>query len=213
MMVSNFSNASAFRPWPLGYGDKQGGSYAAFGNANAYGGGSSANMLVSSLRWTNTDYDMVIWGVMVQGLISSAFTSNQIAQIAFYRATSFTVADSGGSDVASTFGSRRNSTMPEISSFDGYSFRIADAGTTGLTVGTRTLGNILYSDSIQTGTVSSSLTKSGQYRSFINNPVVIHENEGIVGYGVYALTGGTIIPQLMIDFDIVPTEVTARFYT
>ena len=173
----------------------------------------SAGEIILSYRWTNQDYDLVIWGYSTQISVDSAFSTAQLITLTSYKASSFTVMDTGGVDASSGFGEPRCSTMPSLSSFGSFDIRVASAGTSGLTAGTRTLSNAILEETIPTGTVAKSVSKAGQHVFFVANPVLLHANEGVVVKSMTDIVGGTIVPEFSIDFDIVPTEISSRIYS
>ena len=210
-MSSFFSDAGPNRPWPL----RGGGSYTALGQGNAWSSGMAANAVLLAYRWANPDYDLVLWGIGIQIPCAVAFTANQLAGISAYKASNFTTMYTGGTDISSGFGVARDSNMPTISYFNGLSIRMASAGTTGLTAPTPapTLSNLFFAEATGTGTTVG-IPKPGSYRSFINNPIVLHKDEGGVVTLASALSGsGAIAPQFVLDFDIVPTSVTSHIYS
>jgi hypothetical protein len=149
--------------------------------------------------------------------VAVAFAASQIAGFLWYKATGFSAQYTGGGDYTQYFGVPRDSNMPTLASFNGISVRLASSGATGLSAPTPapTLGNAFFGDSIITGTTIN-LPKPGTYMNFEKAPVIIHANEGgvteYIGASVLGSGASSVAPQFTIDFDVVPTELSAQIY-
>jgi hypothetical protein len=162
------------------YFGNAGGAYTAIGAmpiAGAYGG-MATGTTIGVIRWTDSNYKLVIRGFTAELFITDPFTTAQFVSIAAYKLTNFTSAYSGGIDATAYFGTPQDSAMPALT---GATVRVANAGSTGLTTGTRTRSNYIFiTDPVWSGTTAGAKSSAlVNLREEDGAPQILHANEGI----------------------------------
>jgi len=214
-------------PFPLSYYNpttgvkKKGGAYEAIGQLGLYYG-LAAGDLIASLRWSNTDYAMLITGFGVRLSCPVAFTTPQFVGVMSYKALGLTTDATGGTDIKSIFGTPRRTIMgaPKIAGVQAATASPAAPGHTPLTHGTRTgLSNVIFGQSAYTG-AAANINDPGVYLDLpIANakPIFVEANEGFEIQNAVALpvayTAGCLSIQLILDWLEIPTEIVDQYFS
>jgi hypothetical protein len=199
---------------------KIGGSYNAVGQLGPYYNMATGS-IIFSLRWTDPDYFMAITGFGSQMAFVAPFTAAQLLGLVTYKLTNYTVEDTGGTSILSVFGTRRSENM-HATCVAAVKMATADIvtptpGSTPLGAGTRTVGNVIYGEAVDTGTTSR-VPKAG---SLIDLPIaqckheIIGLNEGIeirtAGALPASYANGMFIPQVILDWMEIPNELRDEY--
>jgi len=214
-------------PFPLTYVNpstgikKKGGAYEAIGQLGTYYG-LAAGDLIAALRWSSTDYAMLITGFGVRLSCPVAFTTPQFIGVMSYKAFGLTTDATGGTDIGSIFGTPRRTTMgaSKIAGVRAATAAPASPGHTPLTHGTRTgLSNVIFGQSAYSG-AAANINDPGIYLDLPianDKPLFIEANEGFEMQNAIALpaaaTNGLLSIQLILDWLEVPTEIIRDYFS
>lgn len=195
------------------WGTKSGGFYKATGSISITPSSSitsdRTNGIIGSIRWTNTDYAVVVQSFGFQFLTTTGFASADRIGMTAYKVTNYTAVDTGGTNVTSSFSAPTLSGMP-VSKVD--SVVICSGATAAMTAGTRTLGNAIYSSQSMVGTGSGTLQPGTIYQFKWNDdePTILLANEGIeyqIPYGLTLPANKNLIVNVITSWAEVPREI------
>ena len=160
--------------------------------------GVAANGPVFSFRNTGTNL-ILIHRLQVGFVTTTAFTTAQALSYAVYRATGFTVSDSGGTALYTAGQNKYRTSFTNISSAP--DIRIGSTGA--VTAGTRTLDTVALGIAGGSSTaVGTSLQPTGLITHDAGDyPVVLAQNEGLVMTNLIAMgAAGVINLHVNIEF-------------
>jgi hypothetical protein len=163
--------------------------------------GVGANLPVFSMRWTDPDYLALFLSFQWWWALTTGFSAAQLVDHRLYKATGWTVADSGGAAVSL---SKKDSISP-VSRFAAGDIRIATTGA--LTPGTRAKDpdGLLSRGALGTTAAGATLPPGAAWRDFRidhEGPLVLRQNEGVVLDNITAMGAAGVI-RLYVDLAIV----------
>jgi hypothetical protein len=201
------------------YGSKIGGAYKSAGSisitpTSSITSNGSTNGIIGSIRWTDTNYALVLQSFAIQLLSLTGYTTAAPAGISAFKVTGYTAADTGGTDVLSSFMTSSITGMPtsRISSVS-----VCVAATAAMTAGTRTIGNPVYAVG-SWATTSPGIIQAGyQYQLSWDNdePLVLLANEGIeyqIPYGYTVPAAKNFTANIFSSWIEVPRELIYERY-
>jgi len=201
------------------YGQKLGGAYKSTGSisitpTSSITSNGSTNGILGSIRWTNTDYAIVLQSFAIQLLSATGYTTAAPAGLAVFKVTGYTAADTGGTDVLSAF------TTPSLTGMPAS--RVASASvcvgaTAAMTAGTRTIANPMYAVGAWAGTTPGIIQAGSQYQLSWDNdePIILLANEGIeyqIPYGYTIPAAKNFMANIFSSWVEVPREIIYERY-
>lgn len=203
----------------INYQTKRGGYYKSLGSISitptADLTSTGANAILASMRWTNTDYALVLTAFGIQISSSTGFASANQIGATIYKCTGYTTMDTGGTDVLSTFTTPTLTGMP--TSLLTNARMVTGGSATPMTAGTRTLTNPIYAANAFVSTSAGIFQNATIYPFAFNEdePIIILANEGIE----YQITTGLTLPAnknltigLISTWAEVPREIITDRY-
>lgn len=213
--------ASPLASYPslLRYGSKIGGAYKSTGAisitpTNAITSDGSTNSILGSIRWTNTDYAVIVQSFGFQILTTTGFGTAAPTGLVAYKVTNYTANDTGGTDATASFGCPTVTGMPATRV---QSVRVCYGATAAMTAGTRTLGNPVYATGAWCTTSPGSL-QSGtiyQFKWDEDEPIILLANEGFeyqLPYGYTLPASKNLAVNLITSWVEVPREIIFERY-
>lgn len=199
--------------FPLECNGKQGAVYkAAFTMSITPSSTLSADSILGSVRWTNSDYGLVLTSFGFQIATSTGLSAVGLIGIKAVKLTSYTAEDSGGTDISSSASVKVMTGMSDIS---GLSLQVVSSATAGMTAGTRTVGNILYQTTAYAST-QAGISQTGTIYDLStgdNDPIVLLENEGIEYRNSLDFTAAKNLQvNVIASFKTVPVEILKDHY-
>lgn len=193
------------------------GTYIVGARSGAYTG-AGANTPVFSMRFVaggaGAAQIAIIQRVTINWVLTTAFTTAQEIAFGLIVARSFTVSDSGGTQIVVSGNNQKNRTSAQTSQL-ATSGDIRISSTAALTAGTRTLDS--QSMAVANGWAGSTLLTTGSiplqqvvlYENFPGDtPIILQSNEGIVINNLVAL-GATGVMTLAINVEWTESATSA----
>lgn len=201
------------------YAQKIGGAYKSVGGisitpTSGITSNGSSNGILAAMQWADTNYALVLQSFAIQLLSTTGYTTAAPAGIAAFKVTGYTVADSGGTSILSSFMTPAVTGMPP-SRLTAVSACVG--ATAAMTAGTRTIGNPMYAVGSWAGTSAGLIQAGSQYQLSWDNdePIILLANEGIeyqVPYGYTLPAAKNFSANIFTSWIEIPRELIFERY-
>lgn len=196
-------------PFRMRFGDKQGGAFVAIGHRGPYGDTLPSGSLIGSYKWLDDAYGFLLTGFDYMVEAAAAPTAGGFVKLSLKKSTNITVDTSGALPMTSFATPKCSTMMSDATLLTKMQVINAPSGVVGLTVGTRTLSNELFSPiayiekkgtTVAGATVDLLIEQGG--------PVYLEKNEGLELSVSGALpAGSTYSIHTTVRFLVLPKEI------